>query len=82
MFIQLFTVGELFITWLDYVRTTLDKQDLLFVFSNQTVGVNFTWFMRAVKLKLLDGYEQEWVSDIQNNPVLHLLSSVQNKLCN
>ena len=65
--LPLFTSGEFIYPWLNFVKTTLDNLGMSFIFDNQTEGVNYTWFKKAIKLKLTDCYKQEWAANIQNN---------------
>ena len=63
-----------FIT-LHYVKTTLGKLGMSFVFSKRIEGVNFAWFKRVVKMRLLDCNIEEWFSAKQGNPLF-----IHNKL--
>jgi hypothetical protein len=53
--------------WIIFVKNTLDKLDMSFMFDNQAEGVNFEWFKHAVKVRLTDQYKQEWYSEMYDN---------------
>jgi hypothetical protein len=53
--------------WLSFVKDTLNELGMSFVFDRQATDVNPLWFKKAVKLRLIDQYKQQWSTDVNNN---------------
>lgn len=70
--LALYNLGDYVYPWLEFVKTTLSKLDMTFVFNAQTEGISFSWFKRTVKQRLIECYIQEWSHSVQNNPICEI----------
>ena len=53
--------------WLVFVKTTLNRLGMTYIFDSRALNINRTWFSKAVKLRLTDQFNQEWLAAVDEH---------------
>ena len=51
--------------WIVFVKNSLDRLGLSYIFDSQGYNVNNAWFGKIVKLRLHDCYRQTWTNELE-----------------